>query len=391
MGREVNRPMPTTSRRPSMTESLTVPARPPRATGTFTRVTLTPLQKLTRAHLAAQTRPEALAALQASSSRVAQKAGAMLKTSLLVQGRLLPSTLQPLTHLAARGLYVALDFDGEATGLLELDLLAAGTVLHHLSGAKEQVGPPQRLTPVEEAALGWVLLSALAEARADAALGAFTPRLIAVTLDRAAALAHLEGHRRHLVTQLELQLGDTRAQGRLMVPALWLQAKLNALPEEAPPALLPQVGDARMPVRVRAGRSIIPRSEAAALSRGDTLLIGDLALEHGALRGGARLVGPSFELRGSLVEAGLSIITHPLTEESTMSSNEQSIAVEVEIELQRLRLPLHQLGAIKPGAVVPLHINAAQHVVVRIGDKAVAKAELVDIEGEVGARIVAML
>jgi type III secretion protein Q len=41
--------------------------------------------------------------------------------------------------------------------------------------------------------------------------------------------------------------------------------------------------------------------------------------------------------------------------------------------------------------VIPLHINAAQQVVVRIGDKAVARAELVEIEGEIGARIVAML
>ena len=46
---------------------------------------------------------------------------------------------------------------------------------------------------------------------------------------------------------------------------------------------------------------------------------------------------------------------------------------------------------VRPGSVLPLHINAAQQVIVRIGDKAVARAELVEIEGEIGARIVAML
>ena len=75
-----------------------------------------------------------------------------------------------------------------------------------------------------------------------------------------------------------------------------------------------------------------------------------------------------------------------------MSSNvDPSVPVEIEVELTRLRLPLHQLGTVRPGSIIPLHINAAQHVVVRIGDKAVARAELVDIEGEIGARIISML
>ena len=74
-----------------------------------------------------------------------------------------------------------------------------------------------------------------------------------------------------------------------------------------------------------------------------------------------------------------------------MSQVDPTVPVEVEIELTRLRLPLHQLGNVRPGSVLPLHINAAQQVIVRIGDKAVARAELVEIEGEIGARIIAML
>ena len=73
-----------------------------------------------------------------------------------------------------------------------------------------------------------------------------------------------------------------------------------------------------------------------------------------------------------------------------MSHADPSVPVEVEIELTRLRLPLHQLGDIRPGSVLPLHINAAQQVILRIGDKAVARAELVEIEGEIGARIISM-
>lgn len=75
-----------------------------------------------------------------------------------------------------------------------------------------------------------------------------------------------------------------------------------------------------------------------------------------------------------------------------MSSNvDPTVPVEIEIELTRLRVPLHQLGNVRAGSVIPLQINAASQVVVRIGDKAVARAELVEIEGEIGARIVSML
>jgi len=67
------------------------------------------------------------------------------------------------------------------------------------------------------------------------------------------------------------------------------------------------------------------------------------------------------------------------------------LPVEVEIELTRLLLPLSELAGLKPGALLPLHINASEPVLLRVGDRAVARAELVDIEGEVGARILTLL
>lgn len=67
------------------------------------------------------------------------------------------------------------------------------------------------------------------------------------------------------------------------------------------------------------------------------------------------------------------------------------INVDVEIELTTVQLPIRQLGTIAPGAVLPLHINAAQTVTLRIDGRRVALAELVEVEGEIGARITAML
>ena len=67
------------------------------------------------------------------------------------------------------------------------------------------------------------------------------------------------------------------------------------------------------------------------------------------------------------------------------------LPLDVEVELTRIRLSLSELGTLRPGTVLPLHINAAEPVVLRVGDRNVARAELVEIEGEVGARIVALL
>lgn len=73
-----------------------------------------------------------------------------------------------------------------------------------------------------------------------------------------------------------------------------------------------------------------------------------------------------------------------------MSHSDVTLPVDVEIELARIRVPLSQLAVLRPGGVLPLHINAAQTVTIRIGDKAVARAELVEIEGEIGARVLSL-
>lgn len=68
-----------------------------------------------------------------------------------------------------------------------------------------------------------------------------------------------------------------------------------------------------------------------------------------------------------------------------------TITVNVEIELTSIQIPIRQLGSIAPGSVLPLHINAAQQVTLRVDGRRVALAELVEVEGEIGARITAML
>lgn len=68
----------------------------------------------------------------------------------------------------------------------------------------------------------------------------------------------------------------------------------------------------------------------------------------------------------------------------------EAVPVELCIELTRLLLPISELATLRPGAIMPLAINVTQPVTLRLGDRTVARAELVDIEGQVGARILTM-
>jgi len=67
------------------------------------------------------------------------------------------------------------------------------------------------------------------------------------------------------------------------------------------------------------------------------------------------------------------------------------LPVELEIELGRLSLTVAELAGLRAGALLPLRISASEPVLLKVGARAVARAELVDIEGEVGARILELL
>lgn len=356
------------------------------------RYCLAPIQKLTRAHLAIDRRPAFRASLAEHGASVAQKLGALLKTTLSCHASLSPTTVHPFTHLAARALFATLEFGGEAIAVLEVDLLGVGALLGQITSSHEPVGLPNRLSQIEEAALGWVFLSALAELRKEKSFSRLCPRLVSLTLDRGEILRQVDARVRHVPVQLELEIGQTRCLGRLLLPSVWLQSKVDALPQETCPLPREEVSSAGINARCLLGGGLFLQSAVSALAPGDVVLLEGLSHTSG-LNGSGRLLAPSFELWGSFSEAGFTLTRafERKSQEFCMSQVDPSVPVEVEIELTRLRLPLHQLGALRPGSVLPLHINAAQQITVRIGDQAVARAELVEIEGEIGARIVTML
>jgi type III secretion protein Q len=67
-----------------------------------------------------------------------------------------------------------------------------------------------------------------------------------------------------------------------------------------------------------------------------------------------------------------------------------AIPVLLEVELARVALPLAELARLEPGAVLPLAIDRRGLVTLRLGDREVARGELVDVDGAVGVRILSM-
>jgi type III secretion protein Q len=246
------------------------------------------------------------------------------------------------------------------------------------------------LSRIESAALGWLALSAIKGLRTIQPFEErFGPRLVTVTLDRGEVLRSVDSTVRHLAIELMLHGEHPLGGARVLVPAKLLQAAVQTAPRaEAPPAH-EAVLSTTLTAQTRFGVAQLVRADLGELSAGDVIVFAGSSLNEERLFGPARLLTSSFELVGELGPDGFTLtrITHP-TPEHAMSN---SLNVDVEIELTTIQVPVRQLGTIAPGSVLPLHINAAQTVTLRIDGRKVALAELVEVEGEIGARITAML
>ncbi len=358
-------------------------------------------RKLTRAHLVLQDRPASVQSLAGSLPAVARALSQKLGCEVSLSARLLEETFWPERSTGTGGVHALVALDACAgVALLELDRPVVLAAVGRLSGGVAAAGPSSRLTRIEEAGLGFLLLVALAPVRTnEVAERRFCPRLLGANLDRREALSSMDFRAAHLAVQLDMKVGDVAGQGRLFVPARLAQAQLQAEPRGTPGELAPELLEARLPLTSFAGRAVLDGSELAALEPGDVVLFDGLALLQGALHGEGRLRASGFDLHGAFGADGFHLsraVPRGFPQESRMShpappEDASSLPVEVEIELTRLRLSVGELANVRPGAILPLHINAAEPVLLKVGDRAVARAELVEIEGEVGARILALL
>jgi len=168
-------------------------------------------------------------------------------------------------------------------------------------------------------------------------------------------------------------------------------ADLGAL--DATPLALPVV----------AAVSLALPSDLASLRPGDAYVPGSFSLTHQASgwAGDVHLAAPTQErgLRARLEPGGRVVLGGEVdtlawtTDEETMSNKDAlveavgEVPVVVRVELGSVQLLAREWAALGPGDVVTVGRKVAEPVVLRVGGAEVARGELVDVDGEVGVRI----
>jgi type III secretion protein Q len=358
-------------------------------------------RRLTRAHLALQRRPETVGALGQVATSAAVALAQQLGCPVTVKAHLVDATFQLERALGRSQALALVALDAPASvGVLEVDRPVLLAALARMSGGSALPTPSAGLNRIEEAAFGFLALVALDAGRAhEATERLFTPRLLGANVTREEALDAVDGRAAHLAVRLDLDVAGVKGQARLFLHARAVQAQVQAEPLAEPGELLPEVSAASIEVRTFAGQATLDAPALASLEPGDVVLFDGLSCSQGHLQGAGRLSSSGFAVLGAFGADGFHIsraFARGFPQESSMSipaskNDSASLPVEVEIELTRLRLTVAELAQVRPGAILPLHINASEPVLLKVGDRAVARAELVEIEGEVGARILSLL
>lgn len=358
-------------------------------------------RRLTRAHLNLARRPAVGTAGNEALALVGAQLTLALGTPIALDARVVEAAINPFGGLSRYSAFALIELGALGQlAVLEVDLVTLNTLLARVAGSPARTSAPTRLTQIEEAAFGWLCLSALASVRkVDLLQKNFGPRLLAIYIERGDILERVDCRVRHVAVELTVRVGDVAGMARLLVPSSALDTGIASVDEQLPTELAPQVSAARIQVRTFAGRCVLDARDMAGLQLGDVVMLDAVSASGGSLFGHARLATASFELHGrfgaegfTLTRAETCAISVP--QEPTMKLKDDvlpSLPVEVEIELTRLRIPVSELATLRPGAVLSLRIGVNEPVTLRVGDRAVARAELVDIEGEIGARVIGLL
>jgi type III secretion protein Q len=358
--------------------------------------------RLTRAHLALERRPSFRAETIAALGSICHAFEQQLGCTAVAKARLLPMEVLPPRALSETTSFAVVELSARGVrALIEVERVLLAGILDRLSGGAGRPGPAVRLSRVEEAGFGYLCLVALRALRGTESLERrFAPRLLGVVDRRTEALARMESRQPHVCVELQWVIGESTGSARVLLPAPALHAAIADLPVQPSTGLAPAVSAAGFAAVPLMGRTSLDMGQWASLTSGDVVIFADVAISEGALLGPSRLVSRGFDIFGRFTAEGFAFTRADLranTEEkpvaapTTQDMTVTSLPVDVEIELTRLRLTLGELSSLKPGALLPLRISSSEPVYLRVGDRRVARAELVEIENEVGARILDLL
>jgi type III secretion protein Q len=317
----------------------------------------------------------------------------LLSLSVELSPRLLPSVSKPSSTLPRRSVFGL--FELSAIGLpavLEVEPPLALALLETLSGGRPSRGPSMAMTRVERAAWGFLLLESLHALQSEPFIRQhWAPRLIAVHDFREEFIRHLPGGA-WLTLDICVRAAGVEGTARMHLPAMAVQCALEATEAEQRPKSDAGLRNLVMSFSVEAGARL-PIRDWARIGSGDVVMLEGIASVYSPA-GTVALRSPWFELTGSL-DAGMFRLHRarrriPLNEVAMSTGPDDvtcSLPLELQVELGHAKLSLEELHGLSPGTVVPLQVNLASPVVLRLGTRAVARAELVDVDGAIGARI----
>jgi type III secretion protein Q len=278
-----------------------------------------------------------------------------------VVGRPLPCVPTPIAG-AARLRVELTALPGAAA--LEVDTRLVVGLLDLLCGGPGVAEPAAALTPLEHSALELAVLAVLDAVSADHLIETrLAPRLARSACELPGALA----------VDLAIALGPLSGRARLLLPA----AALRALREGSPAATTSSHLELELSLRSGAAR-LLPE-ELASLEPDDVVLLEPRPPNH------LSAVAP-----GGLCIAGTERDGALHVEEIRMPDTSSEYPIALEVELARVPVTLGDLAALEPGSVLPLPIDRRGLVTLKLGDRTIARGQLVDVDGAVGVRIASL-
>ncbi len=273
---------------------------------------------------------------------------------------------------------------------LALSLVLVGGALKH--GRVPRVVDASRApSPKIAGALAAVLLAALRRAHGDEPLRVLQAGPTSAIM-RALAPAGGALH----VASFSVLVGDDAFLGKIAVPSARAHAVL-AHPWEA--RGLASLGDAPLAIPVVACATVASRESITHLSPGDAWMPGAWPLARspsGALHGPVTLAAPTSDrgvratlgIDGRLVLRGEGEELGMADENAALVENLGEVPVVVRVEIGSAQMRAREWAELRAGDVFALGRRVAEPVTLRIGGVEVARGELIEIDGEVGVRII---
>lgn len=321
------------------------------------------------------------------------------------------ATLQPVESITHDELAASLGSDlvaailcsrpmGKAKIAVECEMHLAACMLDRLLGADADVAVGHRLTPfneTEQGVLAYLVAHMLVTCRLD------TWRLHSVASHPNAILA-LSEPKTWLVWPVHVRVGTVEGFMRILFPRDAVVYCTSLVTQPANQRLSPQ---APMELVVQLATIALPANDIASLRSGDIVTLGrtmpspetsipcDTALQL-LLPGNSGYTWTAIH-RGNGELTVTSLAKGDLMPDATLTTRDIA-AIDLEqlgdtpitlsIELGRFRLALQDVGQLLPGQCVQTGLTLGSEVTLKAGDKAVAFGELVNIDGELGVRIV---